>query len=176
MEYPLSSTEALVRPWRRATVILAALAGVQLLLLLVAGLFLIGKPLQRHAQAAVARKPHAVVRRTALRHHAARRKPVVSVPRLSREHTSVLVLNGNGQHGAAATEATIVHARGYLVAAVGNATRSDYPHSIVMYRPGYRTEAVRLAHDLNVPIVAPIDGLTHAQLKGAYLALIKGQN
>jgi hypothetical protein len=175
VEYPLSSAEALVRPWRRATVILAALAAVQLLLLLVAGLFLIGKP-QRHAQAAVARKSEAVVRRTAPRHHAARRKPVVSVPRLSREHTSVLVLNGNGQHGAAATEATIVHARGYLIAAVGNAARHDYPRSIVMYRPGYRPEAARLAHDLNVPIVAPIDGLTHAQMKGARLALIKGQN
>ena len=62
---------------------------------------------------------------------------------------SVLVLNGNGVQGAAAqASAALVRARGYTVKEVGNAPRTGYARTIVMYRPGFRAEAVRFAHDL----------------------------
>lgn len=175
MEYSLSSVDAVVRPWRRATVLLAAVAGVELILLLVAGLVLIARPLAHRGQAVVPRRvAPAVHKRT--RHHRlpAVHRARVHVPRLSRAQTYVLVLNGNGRQHAAATEAAIVHARGYPIAAVGNTARNDYPRSLVMYRPGYRPEAVRLAHDLNVQIVGPLDGRRPADLKGAKLVVVVG--
>jgi hypothetical protein len=43
-----------------------------------------------------------------------------------------------------------------------------------MYRPGRRSEAVRLAHDLHVRRVAPLDGLTSKDLQGAHLAVVIG--
>ena len=54
---------------------------------------------------------------------------------LTRAHTTLLVLNGNGQAGAAGAEARVLRVHGYKVAAVGNAKRSDYARSMVLYRP-----------------------------------------
>jgi hypothetical protein len=86
----------------------------------------------------------------------------------------VLVLNGNGRSGAAGAEARQLRARGYPVRGVGNASRSDYATSIVMYAPGYRAEGFRLGRELGVRIVTPLDGLRPAGLHGAKLALIVG--
>ena len=86
----------------------------------------------------------------------------------------VLVLNGNGQTGAAASAAQLVVARGYGVRDTGNAERLDYQRSVVMYRGDFRGEAVRFAKDLNVKIVTPLDGLKRSALKGAHLALVVG--
>ena len=63
---------------------------------------------------------------------------------------------------------------GYRIGGARNAERSDYAASIVMFRPGYRPEALRLAHDLGVRLVTPLDGLLPSQLHGAQLALIIG--
>ena len=49
----------------------------------------------------------------------------------------MLVLNGNGVQGAAAEAASLVKARGYTVKDVGNAPRTGYARTIVMYRPGF---------------------------------------
>jgi hypothetical protein len=43
-----------------------------------------------------------------------------------------------------------------------------------MFRPGFRPEANRLASDLHVKAVAPLDGVSTAELAGAHLALILG--
>ena len=43
-----------------------------------------------------------------------------------------------------------------------------------MYRPGYRGEAVRLARDLRIRIVGPLDGITARELMGAHVALVVG--
>jgi hypothetical protein len=94
--------------------------------------------------------------------------------KLSRAQTSVLVLNGSGQSGAAAATADTAQARGYTVASVGNAATTDYRSSVVMFRRGFRPEAVRLAHDLRVHRVAALRGITPAQLLGAQLALVVG--
>jgi hypothetical protein len=43
-----------------------------------------------------------------------------------------------------------------------------------MYRPGYRPEGVRLARDLHVTVVGPLDGVARSALRGGQLAVILG--
>ena len=100
--------------------------------------------------------------------------PPIGTPKLSRARTSVLVLNGNGLTGAAGAEAARIRGLGYLVGGVGNAPRSGYTRSLVMYRKGYRAEAARLAHDARIAIVTPLDGMRASQLMGAHIALVVG--
>jgi hypothetical protein len=85
-----------------------------------------------------------------------------------------MVLNGNGRHGAAAAAASRVRRHGYRIRSVGNASRMSYSHSLVMFRPGYEGEGRRLAHDLGVRLVGPLDGIRPAQLHGAQAVLIIG--
>jgi hypothetical protein len=95
-------------------------------------------------------------------------------PLLARGETSVIVLNGNGIAGAAATTADQVRTRGYLIAGSANAPRSDFQQSLIMFRPGFEREARRLATDAGIRRVAPLDGLSKRDLQGAHLALIIG--
>jgi hypothetical protein len=76
--------------------------------------------------------------------------------------------------GAAHETASQVEARGYSIGDVGNANRTDYTRSVVMYRPGYRGEAMRLARDLRIRIVGPLDGMNVRQLMGAHVAVVVG--
>jgi hypothetical protein len=84
-----------------------------------------------------------------------------------------MVLNGNGRAGAAAAAADRVQGRGYMLGNVGNAP-SITPRSLVMFRPGFEAEGRRLARDLRVRIVRPLDGMRLRQLFGAHLVLIIG--
>jgi hypothetical protein len=43
-----------------------------------------------------------------------------------------------------------------------------------MYRPGFRGEAKRLASDLGIRRVSPLDGLRARDLQGAHLAFVVG--
>jgi hypothetical protein len=86
----------------------------------------------------------------------------------------VLVLNGNGRTGAAATAASTVGGHGYRISAVANAPRMDYPRSIVLFRRGFEGEAKRLAKDVGVQVVGPLDGMKTSQLHGAHLVFILG--
>jgi hypothetical protein len=95
-------------------------------------------------------------------------------PLMPRGSVSVTIRNGNGVAGAAAAEASRVRARGYLIGEVGNAPRGGYGHSVVMYRAGRRREAVRLARDLRIRLVTPLDGLRPRNLLGAQLAVVVG--
>lgn len=170
MEDLAPTPESLVRPWRTATLVASGVAAVELVLLLAAGLVLIGKPLSHHARAAAEKK--ALTPAKAAPPRAPRPEPL-GAPRLARRDTAVLVLNGNGRPGAAGAEAAIVRARGYVVSGVGNSRRT-HGRTVVMYRPGYRAEAARLARDLRVKIFAPLDGLRPADLLGAQLAVVVG--
>jgi hypothetical protein len=96
------------------------------------------------------------------------------LPLLPRRLVSVTIMNGNGVSGAAASEASRVRARGYIVGKVGNAPRGSYGHSVVMYRAGRIREGRRLARDLGIAIVSPLDGLRKADLHGAKLAVVVG--
>ena len=166
MEHSLPPLDAVARPWRRATLIAGSLAAIEGVVLVVAAVALLGKPVAHHLQkAAVKRAFPPVVE--------ARRQPV-GKPTLTRRQTSVLVLNGNGHTGAAAGAAERVHRFGYIIGAVGNARRTDYARNVVMYRPKYRAEGVRLAHDLRVRIVGPLDGIRSSELMGAHVAFVVG--
>ncbi len=174
MDHSLASTE-LVRPWRTATLVATGIAVVELVLLIAAGLVLLGRQIAPHVHKAAVREAAALKAKAAApsrKHHAAThpRRPVV----LSRAKTKVLILNGNGIEGAAAQAAQLVQARGYPAPQVGNAPRTGYARTIVLYAPRRRAEALRFRRDLNLSVVAPIDGMTKAELKGAQLVEILG--
>jgi hypothetical protein len=172
LDAPLSADD-LVRPWRRATLVTALIAAVELVLLVVCAAVIVAKPLSR-----------------AVRHHAEKvalapaakpaPKPAVHRsgppprPHHARSQTRVLVLNGNGRNGAAHAEASRLASLGYRIAGAADARRHDYATSVVMYRAGFRAEGVRLARDLHIDVVGPLDGLRPSALDGGQLAVIVG--
>jgi len=151
-------------PWRTIAVVASGIATLELLALVIVGVALIARPVIHRAKAAATASATA-------RHHAVKAKVLPMLPRGS---TSVTVLNGNGRAGAAASEASRVRARGYLVGDVGNAPRTGYGRSVVMYRAGRRHEALRLARDLRIRLVSPLDGLRPRDLLGGQLAVVVG--
>ena len=164
MEHRLSSVD-LVRPWRTATIVASAIAVFELVLLVALGVALLGRPVAQSVRAAASERVLAPT---------AARAPRLTDPRLTRGETAVLVLNGNGRAGAAAEAAARIQSLGYAVASVGNAPRTDYSRTIVMYRSGYRPEAMRLARDLRSRLVAPLDGVPTRALSDARVVLILG--
>jgi hypothetical protein len=160
MESTLAPPEALVQPWRTATMVAVGVALVEFALVVALAVTLLGSG--DSAPAA-----------THVKHTA--KHPPRAARILVREKTSVLILNGNGRAGAAAGEAEIVRSMRYRVADVGNATRSDYGRSTVLYPPGREREARRLAKDLGIKVVGPLDGMKRSKLHGATVALILGQ-
>jgi hypothetical protein len=165
-------------PWRTRTLIVSGIAAIELVALVAIAVVLLGRGWFEHQRAAAARQSttHAAAAAKTPTKPAARPHPSAPAkPLLSRAQTTVLVLNGNGQNGAAGAEARALRTHGYHVTAVGNAKRNDYAASIVMYRQGYDREAARLARDLHVPIVSALDGVLVSQLKGARAVLIVGR-
>ena len=159
---PSPSIDALVRPWRTATVVVSLVAAVELVVLVVAGIALLGPPLTRNVRAAAKEEVLGAP------------DTKKALPPLSRTRTRVVVLNGNGLAGAAGATANRVRSHGYRIARVGNASRSDHARSVVMYRPGRRPEGERLARDLNVAVVGPLDGLKPKTIGRAHAVLIIG--
>ena len=149
-------------PWRTIAVVAAGIATLELLGLVLVGVTLLAKPVVHRARADVLKQSAPTSAKT---------KPHPLLPRGS---ISVTVLNGNGLSGAAATEASRVRARGYLVGNVGNAPQMGYGRSVVMYRAGRRAEGLRLARDLGIRLVSPLDGLRPRNLLGAQLAVVVG--
>jgi hypothetical protein len=150
-------------PWRTIAVVAAGIATLELVALVVTATALVAKPMAKHARAAAAK------------HASAPSKPKVPArPLLARRVVTVTVLNGNGVSGAAADTASRVRARGYKIRKVGNAPRSGYGRSVVMYRSDYRPEALRLARDLRIALVSPLDGLRATSFAGAKLAVVVG--
>jgi hypothetical protein len=170
MDAPFPAPDALIRPWRRATILATLIAAVELVALCAAGFALLAKPLA-HAltQQAQARAFTPVSKHTA--------KPAAAkeaAPTLSRIATHVYVMNGNGRSGAASEAAARLSTHGYSIAGTGNAPRSDYASTVVMYKSGFRPEALRLARDLHFKVVGPLDGLRPGQLMGAQIAIVLG--
>jgi LytR cell envelope-related transcriptional attenuator len=156
----------LIRPWRRATIAVSAIAAVELVALSAIAIVLLGNPLSRH------------LRETAAIASTTPHRTTTAVPAkkatLARGETSVMVLNGGGRAGAAHAAADRVSSRGYLLGQIGNAAGST-PRTLIMYRPGYAAEGVRLGRDLHVRVVRPLDGMRPSQLMGAHLVLILGR-
>jgi hypothetical protein len=61
-----------------------------------------------------------------------------------------------------------------VIAGTGNARRQDYAATVVMYKPGFRAEGLRLARDLKAKVVGPLDGLKPSALMGGQLAVVLG--
>jgi hypothetical protein len=166
-------------PWRTAAIIAAGVAAVELFILVVIGVVLGAKLLTDNAEKAVmsattAAKTAATTPATTESSSKNATGSSTPVANLSRDKTSVVVLNGNGLPGAAAVAAQRLRHFHYIVAATGNAPRTDFRRSLVMYRKGYEGEAIRLAHDLHIRRVTPLDGLKLHDLQGAHVALIIG--
>jgi LytR cell envelope-related transcriptional attenuator len=158
-------------PWRTATVVLSAVAALQFVVLIVLTVVLLADPVSRHVSKAAEQKVLAPVAKSS---RAAAARNAVGRPDLTRAQTSVLVLNGNGRSGAAATTAERVRRIGYAIGGVGNAPHTGFARSMVMYRAGHAAEGRRLARDLGIKVVGPLDGMERSQLLGAHAAVIIG--
>ncbi|HJQ50541.1 MAG TPA: LytR C-terminal domain-containing protein [Gaiellaceae bacterium] len=119
-------------------------------------------------------------------HHAAASRPATTTPAVratkavvgplrSRSRVSVLVLNGNGVSGAAGTESTQLLARGYRHAVPGDAP-TTYAQSAVLFRPGWQREGERLARDVGIRAVTPLDVRLPNSERGYQVVLILGAN
>lgn len=169
MDHPVSAPDALIRPWRTATLVASAVAAVELVILVVVGVALLAKPVANEVRHAAEAKVFAPIKPAP--------KPkvaTVGAPKLTRAETSVLVLNGTGRTGAAASQAGRLGSKGYTVGGVGNAPKTGYTRSLVMYRKGFAAEAARLAKDAGIKIVGPLDGLRAKDLMGAHVVLVVG--
>jgi hypothetical protein len=175
VDHPLPQPDAFVRPWRLAALVATAIAALELLLLVIAGGALIAKNAAspEPKRAAKATRKAAAPAKQERRASPVRRRPAAP-PGIARTKVTVLVLNGNGRQGAAAAAAVRVSRRGYRIRAVANAPRTDYPRSLVMYRRGFEGEGVRLARDLGVRAVGPLDGIRPGQLHGAHAVFVVG--
>jgi LytR cell envelope-related transcriptional attenuator len=165
VEHALSNH--LNHPWRTIAVVAAGIASIELLGLIIVAAALLAKPVAHH------------VRQAAIKHaqQAASAKPQPKTPAKPlppRTAVSVTVLNGNGVSGAAASTASRVRARGYKIRFVGNAPRTGYGRSVVIYRGARRPEAYRLSRDLGIRLISPLDGLRARNFSGAQLAVIVG--
>jgi hypothetical protein len=172
VDHPLSATDALVRPWRTAAYVAVAIAALELVLLLFIG----GGALLEAASARLQleAKDRALASPRDSRKPSARKPEPAPAAKRPRSAIVVLVLNGNGRTGAAATAAARVTRRGYRIGRVGNASRTTFARSIVMYRPGFAGEGRRLAQDLGVKQVGPLDGMRAGELGRAHVVFILG--
>lgn len=155
-------------PWRAATLVVGAIATVELVALIGIGAVHLA-PKHHVTPAAAAAKPK---RARPVVHAPA--PPPPSVPLRARTQVRVLVLNGNGRQGAASSEAARLQSAGYRIGGAENAQRHDYTESMVLYVPGWVKEARRLAHDSGIRLVAPVDGLRPSALKGSKTVVILG--
>jgi LytR cell envelope-related transcriptional attenuator len=160
VEHVLPTPGSHHHPWRTIAVVAAGIATLELLGLIAVGTALVAKPVAEKAARAAVNEPAPAQARAR--------------PTLPRHSVRVTVLNGNGIAGAAAAEASRVRAHGYRIRLVGNAPHGGFAGTMVMYRPGRRPEALRLARDLGIRLVWPLDGLRPRDLRGAQLAVILG--
>jgi polyisoprenyl-teichoic acid--peptidoglycan teichoic acid transferase len=87
----------------------------------------------------------------------------------------VVVLNASRMRGAAAKLAAQLRGRGVKIGSVGNLTQSHPPGLLILYSPGYKSDAAALARVLasRHPAVQPIDPSVQAAAgKKARLALV----
>jgi hypothetical protein len=173
VDHPLAAPEALVRPWRTAALVAATIAAIELVLLLVIGGGSLVTVVSDRVEQEAAKRARAAASTGSEKQ--ATRRPASAAAAVPRSKVRVVVLNGNGRQGAAAAAAGRVRQRGYKVGMVGNAPRSDFARSIVMYRPGFAGEGKRFGRDLGVKIVGPLDGMRLRDLRGSQLVLILGR-
>lgn len=184
MEFPVPSLPQFAGPqsgWRKAAYIAGAVAAVELVLLLVVGLAFVARPFA--GDDGKASKKDGAAQVESAKGDAAPVKATMpetepADAEIPRSKTPVLVLNGNGISGAAATKAARIGKLRYPIVSIGDAQRRTFPHTIVMYRPGFKGEGQRLAMDLGLARAraVPLDGMKASELDGARLVLVIGNN
>jgi hypothetical protein len=85
----------------------------------------------------------------------------------------VAVLNGTSAPGLAAKVGDDVRVNGFKLGAVTN-SRRQFDQTVVMYEPGQQRAAKKVAHDLGVKPVQPIDRQTEQTADGANVVVIAG--
>lgn len=174
MDHPLARPDQLVRPWRLAALVAATVAALELLVLVAIGGGALFESLSNRLQLEATERALAPTARPDPKPDARKPAAATAKPALPRRRTVVRVLNGNGRTGAAAAAASRVHGKGYRIAFVGNAPRTDFAQSLVMFKPGYAGEARRFARDLRIKHVSPLDGVRPRELGKAHLVFILG--
>jgi hypothetical protein len=174
VDHPLARPDQLVRPWRLAAFVAATIAAIELLILLTIGGGALFESLSNRLELEATQRALAPAARAEPKPAARKPAAATAKPALTRRRTVVRVLNGNGRTGAAAAAASRVRGKGYRIGFVGNAPRTDFPQSIVMYKPGFAGEARRFARDLRIKHVSPLDGVRPRELGRAHLVFILG--
>jgi hypothetical protein len=171
VDHALQAPDDLIRPWRTAAFVAGSVALVELIVLLAIAGGALARTVSHRVERAAVKRAHAAATSTT---QVKRRQNAIPAAKLPRARTRVLVLNGNGRQGAASVAAARVQNRGYRIGGVANAPRSDFARSIVMFRPRFAGEGHRLARDLGVRQVTPLDGMRVRELQGAQLVFILG--
>ena len=144
-----------------------SVATVELLILLVVGIWLFGKFFSDEVTKAtdpttVARWPSSASSRSAASCRSRPSRAKAGQADAPRGETSVLVLNGNGTRARGVGDGRRGPQPGLHDRGDRERRPTDYPRSIVMYRPGFKREAQRLAKDFGVRRVVPLDGMRRA--------------
>jgi hypothetical protein len=85
----------------------------------------------------------------------------------------VAVFNGTSAPGLAAKVGDDVRVNGFRLGTVTN-SRDQFDQTVVMYEPGQQRAAKKVAHDLGVKPVQPIDRQTEQAAGGANVVVIAG--
>jgi hypothetical protein len=91
------------------------------------------------------------------------------------QDVTVAVLNGTSVPGLGAKVATDVEVNEFMLGNVGN-SRKEYDQTVVMYEEGQKRAAQKVAHDLGVDPVQPIDRQTQREADGADVVVIAGED
>ena len=170
MDFPVTSAQQPPPfPWRTAALVAAVVATAELVVLLVVagGSLLSGADTRTEGRSVEARQGRD-------------REARVGRPRRPPRQTSRAAGSRSSCSTATAARAppratsSRIEGRGYRISVVGNAPSHDYPSSLVMYRPGFAAEGKRLARDLGIRLVSPLDGMRPGQLHGAHTVVILG--
>jgi hypothetical protein len=95
--------------------------------------------------------------------------------RMKPAEIEVSVLNGTSVPGLAATFGDKVEAKGFSLGAVTNSS-SSFAESVVMFRSGSKPEAQRVAKQLNIRKLQPMNGEIEAVAAGADVAVVVGED
>lgn len=87
----------------------------------------------------------------------------------------VSVLNGTSVAGLAATYGDKVEGKGFDLGAVTNSSAS-FSESVVMFKPGHKTEARKVAKQLGISRLQPMSGEIGSVSAGADVAVIVGED
>jgi len=98
-------------------------------------------------------------------------RPGAVVPQV----VTVAVLNGTSVPGLGAKVATDVEVNEFTLGDVGN-SRKEYDQTVVMYEEDQKRAAQKVAHDLGVNPVQPIDRQTQQEAGGADVVVIAGKD